>query len=366
MEIADQAAVARRRGLLDLALRLTDQAFEMEREAAQTIESRLDLEPTRSVLHRSAASLALECNKSREAERLIGRALSGNPPEEIAEELRDLLEDVYFRRHLALRGIELQPDEFQLSLYGKGVGLGIAPASYFFPRIRDVEKLIIRTAERFQGREFREAGRPSKSLSKNLELYVSVPRPASFAVSFRLGSGQLELDLDGNSLCRRVITDLFDCFEFFNAENYRELERRIPDQTYFRNFIGLAEKIAPDGERILRVGFTATVDKVERLVALSSKRDRMSTAQHPQTQTGQVMTVKVQGTLLAANAKSQHSGRIQIVDNDGESHPFSVPRGMMSDIVKPMFEERVVVTARRRGKRMMLESIDLAEEDGVS
>ena len=31
-----------------------------------------------------------------EAERLIAAALSGDPPDEIAEELRDLLEQVYF------------------------------------------------------------------------------------------------------------------------------------------------------------------------------------------------------------------------------------------------------------------------------
>ncbi|HEX5271222.1 MAG TPA: hypothetical protein VFW33_12065, partial [Gemmataceae bacterium] len=56
------------------------------------------LEPTRSVLHRSAASLALECGEYREAERLIATALAGSPPETIAEELRDLLHRVYFDR----------------------------------------------------------------------------------------------------------------------------------------------------------------------------------------------------------------------------------------------------------------------------
>ena len=59
----------------------------------------LDFEPTRSVLHRSAASLAVECLQLREAERLIGRALAGNPPPDIADELRDLLLDgVYSQR----------------------------------------------------------------------------------------------------------------------------------------------------------------------------------------------------------------------------------------------------------------------------
>ena len=51
------------------------------------------------MLHRSAATLAVECGELRYAERLIGRALAGNPPEDIADELRDLLlEEVYSRR----------------------------------------------------------------------------------------------------------------------------------------------------------------------------------------------------------------------------------------------------------------------------
>jgi hypothetical protein len=40
----------------------------------------------------------LECGDLREAERLIAVALSGDPPDEIAEELRDLLDMVYFNK----------------------------------------------------------------------------------------------------------------------------------------------------------------------------------------------------------------------------------------------------------------------------
>jgi hypothetical protein len=48
---------------------------------------------------RIAAVLAIECNELRDAERLIGRALSGNPPDDIADELRDLLlEEIYSQR----------------------------------------------------------------------------------------------------------------------------------------------------------------------------------------------------------------------------------------------------------------------------
>ena len=96
MRLVDVAEKSRREGNLPMAREQLRQAFEQERQAAQLSASDLNLEPTRSVLHRSAASLALECGNLREAERLIAAALSGNPPEEIAEELRDLLEQVYF------------------------------------------------------------------------------------------------------------------------------------------------------------------------------------------------------------------------------------------------------------------------------
>ena len=60
MDLAEAAAVARLRGASEQAAQLTRQAFEQETQAANLIASVLDAEPTRSVLHRSAASLAIE------------------------------------------------------------------------------------------------------------------------------------------------------------------------------------------------------------------------------------------------------------------------------------------------------------------
>jgi hypothetical protein len=96
MRLADEAELARRHGDASRAQERLHQAFDCERQAADLVAGDHSLEPTRSVLHRSAAALALECGALREAERLIAAALSGDPPAEIAEELRDLLEKVYF------------------------------------------------------------------------------------------------------------------------------------------------------------------------------------------------------------------------------------------------------------------------------
>ena len=74
------------------------QAFLYEREAANMLADDIAFEPSRAVLHRSAAALALECGEWRAAEQLICAALAGNPPEDIAEELRALLQQTYAAR----------------------------------------------------------------------------------------------------------------------------------------------------------------------------------------------------------------------------------------------------------------------------
>lgn len=105
MDLAEAAFTAKLRGDLSQANKLTQQAFEKEQIAAALIANQLDAEPTRSVLHRSAATLAIDCGEFQAAERLITIALSGNPPEEIAQELKDLFIQINLRPYLERRGI---------------------------------------------------------------------------------------------------------------------------------------------------------------------------------------------------------------------------------------------------------------------
>ncbi len=90
MDLAQMAEIAKLKNQLDLVNQLSRQAFEKEMVAAELIANNLAAEPTRSILHRSAATLAIDCGEILSAERLIATALSGNPPVEIAEELKDL------------------------------------------------------------------------------------------------------------------------------------------------------------------------------------------------------------------------------------------------------------------------------------
>ena len=91
MQFADESRIAKLLGERDKYLHFTRLALEKEAAAADLMVELTDIEPTRSVLHRSAATLAWRCEEYDYAKRLIFRGLDGSPPGEIAWELKDLL-----------------------------------------------------------------------------------------------------------------------------------------------------------------------------------------------------------------------------------------------------------------------------------
>lgn len=96
MEAAFLADQERRRGNQERSEELFDQALDLQLKALREMSE--TVEPTYSILHRSAGWLALECNKPRLAEQLASKALANEPDPEIAEELRYLMEQIKLRR----------------------------------------------------------------------------------------------------------------------------------------------------------------------------------------------------------------------------------------------------------------------------
>lgn len=92
--LAQEAWMAKEKGQTERAQDLYQKAYFLEKEVAQSYLDLPDAEPTRSIILKSAAVLAKECGLLREAEQWLGHALSGNPSEEIAVELRALFKEI--------------------------------------------------------------------------------------------------------------------------------------------------------------------------------------------------------------------------------------------------------------------------------
>lgn len=282
MELAEKATLANLAGNVKSARNQMKNAFLLEKEAALLCAT--SYEPTRAVLLRSAAYLALQCNLPREAEQLAALGLAGTPPENLADELRDLFEQITLERHLSLRGIALDPFEIQLSLTGRAVGFGLVLAEEFLGRAQALEKMIYRTAERQLGIPYSENSSIRRRFPGEYDVCFSTPRAASFAISVRIGKKTDQLapfsEADRESV-NKIVESVFVGLDTINNGSVDELPSQIADEAYRRNFVGLAKRIAPDGTDIKMVGLTTVRGKIERHLQFTRSRSRFDSTASP-------------------------------------------------------------------------------------
>jgi hypothetical protein len=329
------------------------------------LEHHLELEPTRSVLYRSAASLALDCSEFAEAERLIASGLAGYPPSEIAEELRDLYERVTFYRHLAPRGISLSIDEIQMSLHGNATSLGVIRAGLFTNRVELLKNLLIRTIERMLEQPYRDKG--ISKIQSAYPLYLSVPRAASFAISVKVGIPKepmfpLVAELVGDTKiieARHIFNEIMLCLDLFNRSEEDELRRRFDQRRYYPNFVRLARHIAPDGKGIRQVGFTTYSDSRENTLSLDKTRNEVKISAD---ETGDDLAeeeISIVGRLLLADARRGRLPNIGLEDDQGHHYKITVPEDVIDDIVRPYFDQMVRITGYKTEERNEIRFIDI-------
>ncbi len=354
MEMADQAEIAKLKKEFQLANDLFIEAFLFEAQAAKILENSTgqEAEPTRSVLFRSAASLAIDCKLWQDAEKLIGLGMSGNPPAEIAAELRDLFSQVIFARNLEEQNIGLEPNDLSLSIQGSETAPGIALLDTVLERISSLKTLAIRTIERLINLPYREGG-TSKAFAQ-YPLYLKPFSPGSFVVTFTLGNPQ-QISLPLFQDDQPLFEELLACVELLNSSQDRQLKERIQDPAYYNNFVSMVNKIAPDGEGVKRVGFITA----KKSVTLERTKDEIS--QVPKIRTierkerGEL--IKITGQLRYADSlRDIKTGTIKLVDSNGVAHQVIVPQGM-DDLVSSLWSHTVVATISKVGRAKYLEDI---------
>ncbi len=116
MDFAARALYEKMHDNGDAARTLFKQALDHELKALDELENMIGhveepLQPTHSVLHRSAATLALDCGNTTLAQQLADKALSQNPPTEIAQELHELLNQITHHQTLTPQPETILRDE---------------------------------------------------------------------------------------------------------------------------------------------------------------------------------------------------------------------------------------------------------------
>ena len=172
-----------------------------------------------------------------------------------------------------------------------------------------------------------------------------------------------------------------DLIEMVSRSHISEIQERVPDPAYLRNFFDLAEKIAPDGERVRQVGFTAIRGGSERSVELTtpggdfpasaivSRLSPSPVVRMPKVEAGSAAEllsdtkaelIEIRGVLRYTDAFEKNV--IKIVDA-GITQDVEVPEGRMDAIVGSMWNSRVVIDATRTGSIIILRDIRLDDQD---
>jgi hypothetical protein len=375
MDLAEMAFWHRDRGDEEKAKSLFADALRLEQQAALLLPAQRESEPSRSILFRSAASLAYNCGDYETADWLIANGLAGFPPPEIKEELKALYDDVNFMRHLADRGISLSENQWLMTIWGSAIAHGLAPVDHLMFRVEIVTTLFYRTLERLLGKPYRVYGGVSKEIKDNYTLYINAFVPSSFAVSFQFGRPHWQLSLLPDDEITKVITpesvidEVMECLEILEGPQPEKLKEKISDETYYENFVGLAKQIAPDGDNIQLVGFTSLRNGKETPVKLRKSREALREA-IPQI-TEQILDKTVQGQNVfkgvlryADSPSSSKYGTVKLCEIEtGVDHKIKVPIALMKDIVQPYYGELVNVVVRRKKEKkkdeLYLEEISL-------
>ena len=353
MDLSDRALRHQRRGEHDPAMSLFERALHLEREALSLMG---DIgEPIYSTMYRSAATLALDCKEYRLAERLASRALAEDPPGYLVRELREVVEQANFHTHLRLDGVELSDSELQVSVSGSRVGYGTVMYDDWEPRLDAVRKLIYRVWDRTFSRQHGEVSGSGDTSTSKLALAMSSSRSGSMAVTFKIGLPD-QISLPGVLESDRLIEGTLDVVETVaNCDSEDALSATYPDEVYRRNFFNLVKRIAPDGDRVRQVGFTAVAAGSERRVPLRRTRSDFRTTRSRSTETTREM---ITGRLLFADGRNEKSQSIKIVEAGDDSREVMVPTGMMNDIVRPLWNEMVTAEVTVKGKTATLVGIE--------
>jgi len=367
MDLAEEAFGHLRRGDEARAKTYFLEALKLEQEAAFLLQPVEGSEPSRSILFRSAAFLAYNAEDFDSAERLVAQGLAGFPPFEIKEELKDLYEDINFKRHLAAKGIALSDNQWVMTIHGNATSFGGTLVEPLLDRVDRVTALFYRTIERLLGFKYRASGGTTKEIKDSYGLYIRAFAPSSFAVAFQIGAPDPQISLFPEEESRQsldpnfVVDELMKCLWVWENRKDGTLKEIIDDETYYENFVGLAKQIAPDGDDVKMVAFTTVRQGEEKPVALRTSRKQLrgalSSTSAPQEQSKLIL----KGLLrFASSPRSKPYGTVHVTDAE-TTHKIRVPISVMKDVVQPYYEERVTITASRRGQHLYLEEIEKEE-----
>ena len=364
--LATEAAAARRAENYKLAEELYKQASAEEARAFGQLPD--DKQRTRGITAVSAVALAYKGHEYAVAERLAYQYLGeGQLPAFAQAQLRELLEVLWTTLAADSAGIRFVTGDVLVSVKGGEIIYGGAPLDLIIQKIESIKAVLFRTVEMLLDRPLRKRGGPEPGIQSMFRPWLFQAPAGSYQFAVRVQEPpQLQLwEQPDKPKLEQVTTTFFRVLRATASDPESDLPSVVLNKPYREAFLSLSRNLAPAGKTYERLevrdagapGETVASFGAETRQLLNEALRKYKPAKALPTEE----TVTLRGTLRALHLDKDW---LEIVtqDTSAQDHSRSIriikAGEVLDDVIGPMVNRRVVVTAVQRGHSYLYRDIE--------
>jgi len=327
----------------------------------------LDKERTRGIISVSAVALWYKGREYPEAERVAHTHLAkGKLPLFAQTQLRDLLHIIWTAHAAERAGVRFVPGDVLVSVKGGQVIYGGAPLDLIVQKVEGIQSVLFRTVEMLLDRPFRRRGGPASDIQSMFKPWLFQAPAGSYQFAVRVQEPeQMDLLESDRPKVDQVTSTFFKVLHATATDPEHELTNIVADSQYREAFLGLSRNLAPTGKTFARlevrdatspsdpVAFFGTETRQQLNAAIRKAKPPREAAHldEPITIPGILRAVHLDQDWLEVATLGDPASHIRI-DEAIEA---------LDDIVGPMVNRRIIVTAVHRGQKYYYRDIELDE-----
>jgi hypothetical protein len=365
-KLATEAEMARRAGETSRAEDFYKQAAGQEAAALAALAE--DRHRTRGITAVSAVALWYKAHDYPAAEQLAHYCLAvARLPSFATAQLRDLLELVWAADAAEKAGVKFVTGDVLVSVRGGQVIHGGAPLDLIVQKVSGIQTVLFRTVEMLLARPFRQRGGPPADIQSMFRPWLFQAPAGSYQFAVRMEEPkQKELFDIGRPRVESVTETFFKVLKATSTNPQEELPTVVPDRQYREAFLNLSRNLAPTGKTFDRLEVRdASAPKEPIVTFFSTARQDLNAALRelkPRAPSEQGEQLTVRGILRALHLDKDWLEVTSSDDRSGQEHiRISGANDVLDDVVGPMVNKKVVVTAIRRGSKTLYRDIELDE-----
>jgi hypothetical protein len=334
-------------------------------EAAAFGELPGDKQKTRGITAVSAIALSYKAREYGVAEHLAYKYLAQEQlPPFAAAQLRDLLQSIWTAQGAERAGIRFVQGDILVSVKGGEIIYGGAPLDLITQKIESTKAVLFRTVEMLLRRPFRKRGGPEADLQSMFRPWLSQAPAGSYQFALRVEEPrQAELWEQANKpKIEQITTTFFRVLRASANDPEGELLQVVPDKEYRGAFLHLSRSLAPTQrgksfERLEVRDASSPNDPIASFTIETRHRLNEALQKSKPPDAGKGKPVILRGILRALHLDKDwleiavwETGDHIRIDKAGE---------VLDDVIGPMVNRPVTVTALRRGSKYLYRDIEL-------